>query len=1266
MNARVRIGSVLTACGIAALAGCATNRAAPPPPKPTREGAKSTDLPAVAELVRASEDQQRHPVAAARALPAPPGISPELFASLAAERDPRAAESLESVMAQFAAPKEQMGAAPAAPSPPDEDQVENATRSYISGREKLLTGDAPGAVKEFKAALQADPTSGEAWRELGEAQLVAGARTEAVDSLEHAERLGIKNARLLELLGRTAADRGDHERAAAYFARALDAAPEATDPLLPLVLDYSLAHSLSELGYLNASKELLLRLVTREPSLTSTSRYMQEFGAIYRRQGDLWREVGDVEMRLQRPAAALAAYQEAVLIPPLDGQSSMPRLVYAAMQAGRPAAAGVEVLSRIIGAGGRPTAEDLDLLRHISRIDSTRRQIAASLAQYRRDLGAAPPTLDAGLTRAQAAVSPPHEAARLLTEHLSRQPGDAEAAAALLGLSSDAAGIADAALAAASAQPMACPALAEGVLRAGQDPETVVLALLRPGPSHGAGALLASWVELKRGYMARALELAELAPATGPLASAAALAQAEIALNAGRPSQADTALLHVTGTNHTSMRIRAVILAMLQRDRAALETLTPLLDGPATDPGERIECLLLASRLGALLGRGEDAEQWLKSAAALDPGDDRALGFLMDLYSPAGPRPDSGKLAQTVRELRQNHADGRVLRMARVRELVRRSLLAQAEKEAQQLAAESPDDRLPIEALTNIWEQQAKNGVGAGKNSKGVDSGLAWLDGPMARRPLEPVLTAARVTLLVSAARNDEAEELLRHGIKDGGGADLSRVLERLLRDHLDRAKEANTLALARLEGRPRTLAESIELAEVYARLERGPDAAGTLRAALNDDVTLLPEQSSHVLLIGATVSQQSLRLYDRGKPNAEMQRAGLDLLDLAVACEIKLPRELHEQRLQLLALSPSATPESLAGAFDLAARQSPELGLAPHLQIATLLAQNKRCDLARGVLVDAAARQGRTPAEIARFWFLPLALCGSAEDARTLIRALEKSGKLQQIVEDIRAGMPPEGDVVDYRAQAGYFFGVFCTEAHRDEQANAAYELALEYQPTHAWAANNLGYYLADHNTDMPRAEKLLEAAHESLPQEPAILDSLGWLRYKQGIIEDTGGGNATAVVPGAITLLQSATRSARGQADATILNHLADALWLAGRLVEAQRAWTLAESVATQTIQSNAAVRARLKQSRTDQQLPDPSADDASQDAELHSLASDCAKKRSAAATGGVVHVAPQFANSDPQPKPAPAPVPAPTAAADEPVGPPVENPANNPGHP
>jgi Tfp pilus assembly protein PilF len=1225
-----RAASGLAAMAIVISAGCATRPKASATAIPKPREASPAVQPALADLNGTALDERRRPMTDAKSLPPPPGLGPDVQAALAPVTDAKATMSLDAALAQLAPPQP----APQEPVSPklDEDTSENATRHYIAARQKLLEGDAPGAIADLKETLRLDPSAGEAWKELAEAQLASGSKSEAAVSLAKAEASGVRDASVLEMLGRMASERGDHTQAIRWFARGLAADPAQADPLLQTVLEFEAARSLSTLGYHAASRDMLVRMLGRTPAMTASSRYMQEYGAIFRRQGELWREVGDDEMRLGNPGAALAAYEQAVLLPTLDGQSSMPRLVYAAMQSGRPAEGAVALLQRITEAGGRPTAEDLALLAHVARVEPLRRQLSAALGQLRASLGPTAPTLAADLARAQAAVAPSAEARRILAEHLVSHPRDVEAATLMASLADDAAVTARLAAATASAQPASASSLAEGILRGPHDPAAVIEELRNQG---GPGAsLLRAELEFKRGFAARADDIASGISPPASMVPTLALLRAESGIACGRASEASAALALLNGADQPNARARARILALQQRDREALESLAPVLDGPAADAGERLEDLLLASQLAVILERPEDAERWLRAAAALDPGDDRALGALLDLYGPGGPRADTGKQAQVVRELRQEHADGRVLRAARAADMIRRSAWAPAEREALQLAAEVAGERAPIELLTAIWTGRSRTSRDA------VNDGLQWLDQALQRRPLEPMLIASKVTLLAAADRSEDAEIFLRKGLADGGSEDLSRLLERLLRDHLKQPDQANALAQARLENRERVLAESLELAEVYVRLDRPADAAGTALGALRPELSLLPDQKVRLTIIAAAAGQEVLKLRGANTPDEAAERQVRPLIDLVAAGGQKLPWAFHEIRLILKAAAPDASADDLIAACELAKRQQTRPGEDPVETVVKVLTQYHRSDVAYKVIQQLLLRPGQDAPELYKIWYSAIGAGGTASDLKLLVASDEKSEQVPKLVEWLHEQQPADAEGTNPRAEAAYILGNIFTRHERPEEANRAFELALEYQPNHPWALNNLGYYIADKGGDLARAEKLLEKASETLPNEPAVLDSLGWLRYKQNFIDDERDATGAVTRRGAVSLLQAAAMTDHGQQDPTIMNHLGDALWVAGRKTEAQRFWSLAQATATQIIQVRSAVKPRANDP-----APDNAEEQASKDlenselkavlTEYKSIAESCAQKRAAAASGAAVRVAPQAGNADPQPR-------------------------------
>jgi len=99
-----------------------------------------------------------------------------------------------------------------------------------------------------------------------------------------------------------------------------------------------------------------------------------------------------------------------------------------------------------------------------------------------------------------------------------------------------------------------------------------------------------------------------------------------------------------------------------------------------------------------------------------------------------------------------------------------------------------------------------------------------------------------------------------------------------------------------------------------------------------------------------------------------------------------------------------------------------------------------------------------------------------------------------------------------------------------------------IEVKPDHAHAYNALGYSFADRNTRLPEARKLVEKALELAPEDYFIIDSLGWVLYREGDLK------------GAARELR---RAYGGRPDAEIGAHLGEVLWMLGERDEARRVW-------------------------------------------------------------------------------------------------------------
>ena len=65
-------------------------------------------------------------------------------------------------------------------------------------------------------------------------------------------------------------------------------------------------------------------------------------------------------------------------------------------------------------------------------------------------------------------------------------------------------------------------------------------------------------------------------------------------------------------------------------------------------------------------------------------------------------------------------------------------------------------------------------------------------------------------------------------------------------------------------------------------------------------------------------------------------------------------------------------------------------------------------------------------------------------------------------------------------------------------------YRLALSVKPGFGPAANNLAYLLAIQDKRIDEALDLAKQAKDTLPADPRVMDTLGWIYYKKGLYDN------------------------------------------------------------------------------------------------------------------------------------------------------------------
>jgi len=128
-----------------------------------------------------------------------------------------------------------------------------------------------------------------------------------------------------------------------------------------------------------------------------------------------------------------------------------------------------------------------------------------------------------------------------------------------------------------------------------------------------------------------------------------------------------------------------------------------------------------------------------------------------------------------------------------------------------------------------------------------------------------------------------------------------------------------------------------------------------------------------------------------------------------------------------------------------------------------------------------------------------------------------------------------------------------------RNERLNDTERLLREVialDPGHAHSYNALGYSLADRNQRLPEALKLITRALEIAPNDPFIMDSMGWIKFRLGDY---------------VTAVQYLEKAYRVRPEVDIAAHLGEALWMLGQRDAAIEIWkkALAKEADNATLQ-------------------------------------------------------------------------------------------------
>ena len=191
-------------------------------------------------------------------------------------------------------------------------------------------------------------------------------------------------------------------------------------------------------------------------------------------------------------------------------------------------------------------------------------------------------------------------------------------------------------------------------------------------------------------------------------------------------------------------------------------------------------------------------------------------------------------------------------------------------------------------------------------------------------------------------------------------------------------------------------------------------------------------------------------------------------------------------------------------------------------------------------------AAQGRAQQAVQLVQHLP-----RGDRAQRQRRLLALADLLQAMHQPARALHALESGMAAWGGDAGYAYetAMAAGGAGRTARMEAILRRIVQAHPDYQPALNALGYTLADHGRELPKARQLIVRALRLSPGNPFVLDSLGWADFRLGHL-----GRAQAS-------LQQAYAARR---DPQIAAHLAQVLWRRGHHAQAlallRQAWQAA----------------------------------------------------------------------------------------------------------
>lgn len=379
---------------------------------------------------------------------------------------------------------------------------------------------------------------------------------------------------------------------------------------------------------------------------------------------------------------------------------------------------------------------------------------------------------------------------------------------------------------------------------------------------------------------------------------------------------------------------------------------------------------------------------------------------------------------------------------------------------------------------------------------------ISQLQDIVSRHPGEPTLYLAITQMYDQSSLSEQAAQWLQTGRDKFGDSPRALLIEAQLLQNMGRADQAESVLIRAVEQYPDHRLLRYSLAQLLVQNNK------LMEAALEFEYIMQREPQDVETLYSLVLINLELEEYIKAEPRLrELINAGHRLNEanyyLAIILEDRDQIEEALDRYQQISIQSNAF-------------------LTAQRQIMRLLIQLERFD-------DAESRTRQLAVSDPR-----LAPLMPALEAEALANA-DHNTRALDVLDRALNRFPDDIDLLFARALVAERF---------DDMAVIEQDLRriIDLDPQNARALNHLGYAMTLRTDRFTEAMDLIERALTVTPDDPAIIDSLGWVQYKLGMLEES---------------IINLRRAFELFPDHEVAAHLGEVLWVNGQHEEALSVW-------------------------------------------------------------------------------------------------------------